>query len=311
MRKPKKYRVLIVDDKKEALDTDETSINTTYHSSDSVWNIEINTVHINVVNQDNQDNQDNQYHIDENSINQLAQLAENPFDLLLLDFGYRTVDVDYIYSLMKDGFSLEIFEKHILNPKRLTEEGNKLLSTQKVYNSFYKNFVKHKGNIIVYTYNSEKDRKIFPKISTYCYKVVKAAFTHAANITVIDTRKEIFNGTKFESIKSENEPYYYFILAKYKEQLIRIEIAKKEISIAKYIKIKKTTKIIGLITLFGLLIGAGSEFFGSLIVDLFKNNQTLIASIILIFTLIIILFGGKLLLWLIERSMKNLLMIDD
>lgn len=216
-----KYRVLIVDDKLDCLNMAKAIINNRPYKGRM---IQIVTSHIRVEKSNN-----DCYRIKKESITEIAQLSTQPFDLLLLDFGYIEKGV-----VLKD-LTLDEFEKRVLNPSILVNQGLEYLKKEADENlckCFYDNFVSFSKNICIYTFVSEDNRKNFPiggDIEGYCFNKAKDAFEHAANITVKDTRKEIFNGPLFEEIKTNKEEYYNFILNQYLELLIFLDIADKEI----------------------------------------------------------------------------------
>lgn len=306
MTKAKKYRVLIVDDKLNVLENAKELIRPEFNLLNERWNIEIETLHVKV----NGDDTEEKYFIEEQTFLNLGKVSDKPFDLLLLDFGFRKPDSDIFEKIKKrygDNFGFSELEGFIFNPRNLVEEGLKVLNRKhlkKGFLAFQNNFVNHKGTIFIYTFIPEKWRK-YVQNSTLRENITKRTFPNAKSIELIDTRKEIFNDTEFESLKSER--YYSFIISKFLEQVVQLEIAKESISKAKYIKVQRTSKVIGLIVLFGAFIGASSEFFGDLIVGFFKSNQIIVGIVFVLFTLLLILFGGKLLVYLLEKGLKKLL----
>lgn len=301
----KEYRVLIVDDKKDCLEMTDI-ISRSYKD----WNIEINPVHIQVEKID-----DDNYSIAMESISEIANLSVQPFDLILLDFGYRHKDLELMTIFEKCRDSKYNFKKYMLDPHTLVTQGRKYLDNNSFQN-FNKNFVCFNKNIHVYTYNPTIAREFMPDVDNYCTNRVQTAF-EAATIKVHDTRRELFNDIKFEEVKKNNEDYYYFILAKYLENLIRLEISNniidKEISDKTYIKIKRssTVTVIGSLVLLCSLLGACTQFFGGLIVELFQKRDLLTAFVFFFFTLIIIILGGRLVLYVIENILPKLLKKND
>ena len=305
-----KYRVLIIDDRLNNLKTAKDLILSLYQPFDRLWNIEVNTAHI-IINQC-----DDKYSIDEDSIKNIAKLSIEPFDLLMFDIAYYIEGgSEDIYKQLSqqfdENYTFSVLEKYVFNPKTLVEEGLKQLknnNNRNLYKWFNKNFVGHKGAIYGFTFIEEKWAKLFYNIEQ-CRDILIKTFKNADlnRIEMKGTRKEIFNETEFENIRKNNERYYSFILAKYLEQLIKIEIIKQEVENAKYIKIKRTSKVIGSLIFLGLIIGASSEFFGSLIVELIQKREFLIASVCIGFTMIVIVFGGKTVVHVLEKNIPKLL----
>jgi len=303
-----KYRVLIIDDRLNNLEMARDVILSTYQPFDKIWNIEIEIAHIQVY----QDS--DKYHIDKQSIIKIAELSSKPFDLLLFDIAYYLKGgsekiYEELSSKYDENYSFDILEEYVFNPKTLVKEGCKQLKEsheKDLYKYFNKNFVGHKGGIYGYTFIEEKWKNLFYDLD-YCRNMLIKTFpqTDPKRIVMKGTRKEIFNDS-FGHIRTENERYYSFILAKYLEQLINIEITKQEIEAAKYIKIKRTSKVIGSLVFFCVLLGACSEFFGSLIIGLFEKGENLTASIFICFTILGIVLGGKFVLHFIESLMPKL-----
>jgi len=302
MRKEKKkYRILIVDDNEECLKVVKAIIPRSYKD----WEIDINTVHIQV-----EKIGEGNYCIATETISEIASLSVQPFDLILMDFGYRHKDLKLEDIFTKcPSRSVTEFEKYMLNPHTLVTQGHKCLDN-KSFQNFYNNFECFNKTIHVYTYNSTKAREFMPTVDSYCENKVKDAFQHAT-VNMLDTRKELFNDAKFEKVKDGNDEYYYFILAKYLKQLIILDISNnifnKEISDARHIKIKQTSTVIGALVLFCSLLGASTQFFGSLIVVFFQTRDFLMAIVFILFTLIIIIFGGTLVLYFIKKILPKLL----
>lgn len=305
----KTYRILIVDDKLDVLDKIKDLIKPTFKLLDDVWKIEIFTLHVEVI----VDSAGN-YSIKKEVFTKLGEISKKPFDLLFLDFGYRkSGDVSNLLETIKqqfgESFSFADLEKYVLNPRNLVEDGLKVLNqkhNKNYFSSFNNNFVNHKKNIYIYTYIPSEWRR-YVQNTTIRENITKRTFPKAKNIELIDTRKEIFNDTEFDNIFKNNKRYYSFIISKFLEQIIHLEISKESILKSRFIKVKRTSRVIGLLVLFGAFIGATSEFFGDLIVEFFKADQILVGVVLIIFTLILILLGGRLLVYLLEKGLKNLL----
>lgn len=232
----KTYRVLIVDDIEACLKTADRVIKPLLKG----WNIEIETAHVRV------EKVNDSYKIEESCIIEIAEQLAEPFDLLLLDFSYKEKDVK-LKSVMEKNNTLAEFEKHVLNPLTLVEQGRKYLkeNSEILHKCFEDNFVNFSKNIYVCTCVTEEDRERILPVEIrgnpiqYCKKKVHKAFKKADNISVKDTREEIFNSTEFQEVKNfrdeknEGGKYYDFILAKYLEQLILVDILEKELSDAK------------------------------------------------------------------------------
>ena len=199
-------------------------------------------------------------------------------------------------------------EKYIFNPETLVKEGKSQLkenSDKKLYKWFEKNFEGHKGSVYGYTYNEKETEHLIFNIKQCENKLLKT-FSKSKHIDMKGTRQDIFNNRDFENINEKNKEIYPFILAKYLEQLIKIEITKREVESAKYIKIKRTSKMIGVLVLLGVLMGACSNFFGSLIVQFSKEGEFLIAFFIC-FSIIISISVGTLVIHFLEKLLPKLI----
>jgi len=308
-----KYRVLIVDDRLNNLETARDVISSNYQLFDNTWKIEKEIAHIKVI------ECDGKYSIDKQSIINIATLSSQPFDLLLFDIAFyieggsnKVFEIlNSIYEKGTYSFKRDL-EKYVFNPNSLVAEGRKYLKKNNKNNlldQFNKNFVGHKGKIYGYTFIEDRWKRIFYNLKQ-CKDILQDTFPNTDKpIEVEGTRQEIFNDNEeFAKLRNnkEGEKYYSFILAKYLEQLIKIEIAKKGIEDAKYITAKRTSKLIGSLVFLCALIGACSEFFGSLIIESFKDKQYLIALVCLCFTIFIVVLSGKFVLHFIENLMPKL-----
>lgn len=306
------YRVLLIDDKPTVLENAKDLIKPTFKLLDEEWKIEIFALHVKIDGEDEKEN----FFISEETFIELGEISKKPFDLFLLDFGYRKQGSD-ILTMLKENYENDYssfnLEKFLFNPKNLVEDGAKILNrkhNKTLFNSFQDNFINHKKNIYIYTYIPD-DWSKYVQNSTIRENITKRIFPYAKNIELIDTRKELFNNSDFDYINSNNDKnskkYYPYIISKFLEKIIHIEISKESIRISKFIKVRRTSKVIGLLVFFAAIIGAFSEFFGTLIVDSFKTGQILTGIVFILFVLCFILFGGRLLVFLLEKGLKNLL----
>ena len=304
-----KYRILIIDDRLNNLKTAEDVISSTYRPFDKIWSIEKEIAHIKV------NKCDDEYSIDKQSIINIANLSAKPFDLLLFDIAYYIEGgsneiYEKLFSKYNENYSFDVLEEYVFNPKSLVAEGRKQLENDNILlKQFNKNFVGHKGGIYGYTFIEDRWKILFYDLKK-CKDILRETFSNAdpKRIEVEGTRKEIFNDSEFGKIRNEKdgERYYSFILAKYLEQLIKIEITKQEIENAKYTKIERTSKVIGSLVFLCVVIGACSEFIGSLIIESFTAEKFWVVLVCVCIIILGIIFGGRLVLHFIENILPKL-----
>ncbi|MFC0878804.1 hypothetical protein ACE01N_19570 [Saccharicrinis sp. FJH2] len=302
------YNVLIVDDKEPILKYAKDAIRPELTLEGEKYLIDVSTLHVSIGGDDNNES----FFIEEETFQKLGELSNKSYDIIFLDFGFVKPKCDILNVLKSkfgDSFGISELEGYVFNPRNLVEQGIKVLNrkhNKKVYTNFIENFVNHKKNIIIYTYISSEWSK-YVQNTTLRENITKRTFPQAKNIDLIDTRSEIFDNSKFDSIKKEFPQYYDYIVSKFLENIIHLEISKESIEKAKYIKVKKTTKVLAFLIVFGALIGASTEFFGQLIFKAFEENQYILAISLIVLTIIGILTAGRLLIYLLEKKLTDLI----
>jgi len=230
IEKTQQIRVLILDDTSIHLDKIKDVVHSTYHFLNKVWKIDIDTVNVKLV------EQNENFSFDINCIHEIAAKSNKPFDLFLLDIGYfSSINIEKVlqdkYSEDPVNYTSKIWKQcGVLSPDDLVKFG--LDHSKKKYRNFKKYFVNHQGSIYGYTFIPSSWEHLFYDVEQ-CKDMLTQIFPKAKYIEVKGTRKEIFNNiASFEKIK-ESE-YYPYILAKYLEKLIHIEILKYEVNSTPY-----------------------------------------------------------------------------
>ncbi len=304
----KTYNVLIIDDKEPILRHAKDAIQPELTLEGEKYVIDVSTLHVAVGGDDNNES----FFIEEETFQKLGELSNKSFDIIFLDFGFVKPNCDILQILRTkfgDYFGISELEGYVFNPRNLVEQGIKVLNrkhNKNVYANFVENFVNHKKNIIIYTYISS-DWSKYVQNTTLRENITKRTFPKARKIDLLDTRSELFDNSKFDYIKEKSPKYYDYLITKFLENIIHLEIAKESIEKAKYIKVKKTTNVLAFLIVFGALIGATTEFFGQLIFKAFADDQFIIAISLILFTIIGIITSGRLLIYLLEKKLSDLL----
>lgn len=213
----KNFRVLVVDDKKNVLDSIKDRIDRIIKFGNEDCNIEIVCLEVEI------HEQGGNYQISETTITELYNLCEEPYDLLLLDFGFvkrglNTVDeIKRIKGLSDEKTIREIIDKVVLNPSHLVSQS---FIFPKYFKRINKTFIEHEGPIFIYTYIPNQFEQDYTSADVR-RNVTNEQFPKA-KITVIDTRKELFNNGQFDS-KHDSE-FYPFIISKFLSKIIHIEL---------------------------------------------------------------------------------------
>ncbi|MHB9011347.1 MAG: hypothetical protein ACYC49_03875 [Ignavibacteriaceae bacterium] len=291
----KHFRVLVVDDKKPVLQSIKDRVETRTVISGDEYNIELLLLHVEVL------DFSETYAISKETIKELAQLCNKPFDLMLLDFGFVKEGISVVKEIPRlknidpSKSNRQLLDQVVLNPAHLI----KFSEDHAEYSAIIeKNFTKHKGSLIIYTYiprDFEKD---------YTSADVRKNISHEqfpkAKIKIIDARKELFNDDKFDKIHDEEKEYYPFLIAKYLSKVIQLEIAEKTIekdkeTITDLKKIKRNDRIITISTMVTSLI---TGFLIPGLSDSLQKGDYKVAFILFItmsMTVIIFTIGSKVL----------------
>ena len=300
-----KIRVLILDDISDHLNTIKDFIPSTYQVSGKNWIVEFEAIEIIVV------GQNGSFSFDMSCIQAIEEVSYQPFDLLLLDIGYRHKDlkIEYlqtIYDKNPLGFNSNTWKDYgALSPDDFIKV--KVSDNSK----FRKHFLEHKNSIFGYTYIPSGREHLFYD-EEGCLEILSKAFPIAAEnnkIKMEGTRKKLFNNfPEFEGINEKK--FYPYILAKYIEKLIHIEIMKKEVNNAKYLKIKRSSITAGMLIIICGIIGACSEFIGSLVLNLFEKKDFLLAILCIIGFFGSVITIGALIVQIYKKKLYDLF-IDD
>lgn len=299
------FRVLVVDDKKIVLDRIKYDVEHKVKVGDEDWKVEIVTLHVKVEGDDKKE----EFYIDESTIAELGKASKNPFDLILLDFGYKKENSPIIQKIIdkygKDA-NLSKLDGKLLNPYDLIKASIDICNKKKnkeYLKNIKNNFINHKKEIIIYTYTQPNIKKFFPSTAIR-ENITFDSFPSSKKIELLDTSLELFNDEEFT--EKFDEKYYSYLIARYLNKIIQFKIAEESIIHSKYIKVTRTTKSISLIILIGGLIGAISEYIGSLMIKFVEQDQILPAILLLLFIIIVGVFLGKILIDFLEKRLKKL-----
>jgi hypothetical protein len=245
----KNFRVLVVDDKKPVLQALDDRIEKKVIIGHEEFLIELLLLHVEVV------GEEGKYEFSQNTIENLHNFCQKAFDLMLLDFGYVKKGVnaeDRILELQEKNPEKDIrliVDDIVLNPKHLV---NRCKVEYKYLSKIKEFFINHKGIIIVYTFIPSRIERHYTSANVR-ENITNKVFIKA-NISVIDTRKELFNDSQFDEIKKKYEGYYPFLISKYLSKIIQFKIAETLLLSSKIIKsdikkIKRNSKSISLATI--------------------------------------------------------------
>ncbi|PKP35420.1 MAG: hypothetical protein CVU00_02370 [Bacteroidetes bacterium HGW-Bacteroidetes-17] len=240
----KKFRVLVVDDKKDVLKSIRDRIDYNVLIGDEIFNVELSCLDVEVIKDD-----DDNCKFSNKTFVELHDLCLKPFHLLLLDFGFvqkgiKTDDEILKLKEIKPEKTLrELIDEVVLNPSHLVKQ---CYQEPKYINRIKKIFIEHNGPLYLYTYIPNKFEEAYTSVDVR--KNVTNEHFPIAKINVIDTRKELFNNDQFDYIHDEEKEYYPFLISKFLSKIIQLEISKSIIDQTKlirtkYIKIRKNNKL--------------------------------------------------------------------
>lgn len=266
-----KYRVLVVDDKRAVLDSIRDNVGVSMDHYNHKYDVELFFLKVEVI------KSEDDYKISDETISNLNELCREPFNLLLLDFGYIMNglnigdEIDRLQIIFPEKNQKQLLEQVLINPSHIVKQ-IATYPTNKIKN-IQKNFQFHNGPIYVYTYIPRRFEEHYTSADVR-KNVAKRLFKKAFKVSVIDTRLELFNNTQFDNIHEQYRDYYSYIIAKYLSVIIQNEILnyiiiQKEKTEMKYRKIKENSR---LKLLAAMLLSILSGFLIPTIWDLFKNT---------------------------------------
>ncbi len=282
----KNFRVLVVDDKKTVLNAMKDWIEQKYKVSDEEYIVELIRLHVNVV------EDERNYKISTETLKNLHEICDRPFHFMFVDFGFvkqgiKTLDeINRLKKLNPQSTVRELIDKIVLNPSHIV---NQSIHENKLYHKIKKNFIDFDGNLYVYTYIPSKIEREYTPADVR--KTVTNKHFPKANIKIIDSRKELFNNTKFED-KHDNE-FYPFLITKYLSKIIHIEIAEFILKQTKEIRnkfklIKKRNKIITLSAILPSIIAG--IFIPSLFTSIENQNYVVAIAFLVLLVVIVLIF---------------------
>jgi len=285
----KRFRVLIVDDKKPVLDAMRDWIEYEYRIAGEEFKIELLRLHVTVI------KTDGQYEFTSKLFEELHSFCNKSFDLIFLDFGFVQQGVKALDELEKSKVKYpnktvrELIDTIILNPSHIVNQSERY---PKLYKKIKQYFIDYSNNLYVYTYLPSKIEQEYT--SADVRKNITNKQFPKAKIKIIDTRKELFNNSKFDS-KHDSE-FYPFLISKYLSKIIKLEICEFLLNSTKEIRekakqIQKNDKIIALSIIIPSIIAG--IFIPSLFSSIEKGEYTvafafLIMLVIIVFILTIV-----------------------
>lgn len=277
------FRVIVVDDKKAVLDAMRDWIEYNYHIAEEAFKVELLRLHVEVIKND-------QYKISPKTFEVLCGFCQKPFHLMLLDFGFVKQgikffdELDKLEKLNPQKSIRELIDIIVLNPSHIV---NQSIHHHKFYKKIKKNFIDFIGNLYIYTYIPSNIEREYT--SADVRRNVTNKHFPKANINIIDSRKELFNNTQFES--KHNNEFYSFLITKFLSKIIHIEIAEFLLNQTKGVRqrtqrIQKNNRIIALATILPSIIAG--IFIPSLYSSIEKGDYLIAFAFLM--TLIFVVF---------------------
>jgi hypothetical protein len=237
----KKFRVLVVDDKKQVLGSIKDRIEYSLQIGDDNFLVDLSCVEVEIL------KDKDGFKISEKTYSDLHEKCKKPFDLILLDFGFVNKELNAIEEILdrkrksQNKTTREIIDEVVLNPAHLVKQIHK---APKYFRQIDKYFTNHSGPLFIYTYIPNKFERDYT--SADVRRNVTNEHFPKANIQVIDARKELFNGNQFED--KHDKEFYPFLISKFISLLIQKEISIKALNQTiniknKFQEIKKNNRL--------------------------------------------------------------------
>ncbi len=148
-------------------------------------------------------------------------------------------------------------------------------------------------------------------VGTVAERIKKASqvFPHA-QINAIDTRSELFKNDVFDwpSFPSmKNEKYYPYQLAVLFDQVVKKEVIRKELQSSRYLRIKRTTFSVSVISALGAGIGFTGAWLGNILAESIRDGDYLIGGMLAVFLLSALVVLGAVCPFLFEKWMQKIM----
>ncbi|MDC9723298.1 MAG: hypothetical protein PSN34_11110 [Urechidicola sp.] len=288
----KEFNVLVIDDKPKVLTAIKRECEQTLTVNNKQFRVNVETIKVDV------EKVDGKFTIKNKTIKDIDKICRNPFDFILVDYAYANKESEKcMQDIIKekgDSFTIDDLDNMLLTIRDLV---NKTRENKRSNSKISKLFLEYNRTVILYTRNPKKFVKYFPPTEIK-QRTTDRVFPNA-KVIVINTSEQLFS-RNFED--KYDLAYYAYLVSKYLEKLVEIEIYKKEFTHYKKTILKKYPKLLYLISVIGITLGAISEYSGGLLID-FVQDKEYPAAIILFFSIVVlVIIGGVFLFKFLEKK---------
>jgi len=248
-------------------------------------------------------------------LSQLIEAGRKKPNLILIDYIYVDSEVSKVLKekAIQGLVSEEMISNKVLTPVdlRIWAQGNSTLTTEEK-NLILKNLFFADCPVYLHTYTPQGTSSVVGNVTDRIKKVAQV-FPNAV-INSIDARSEFFNNEEFDwpnPISRYDNQYYPYQLATYFDQVVQKEIIRSELMRNRYLRIKRTTFAVGIISAIGAAVGFAGGWVGSLLSNLVEKKQYLPAFIMGLTLLILLIIAGAFCPIIFEKWMQRLVPFDE
>lgn len=308
------FYVIIIDDKNEVCQRIEKKITggPSPGQSDPIKTVKAKTVHITLEEIENSNGSELlKWTFMQEVLDKLIEAVSEKPDLIIIDYIYvdRKISLILREKAKQQEVTEDLMADRVLSPVNLRNWiENKIEISSATKRSILNNIFNINCPIYLHTYTPQG---IVPFVGNVTDRIrkVRQVFPNAI-ISSIDTRSEFYNSDEFDwpnPNSQKDDKYYPYQLAVFFDQIVQKEIIRKELKQNKYLRIKRTTLSVGVISAIGAAIGFAGSWIGNLVAATIKSQGYFHAFIISISLLFVLIIVGAACPFLFENWMQKII----
>lgn len=312
--KNEKFYVIIIDDKLESCNRIERKITggQTLGQLDPIIPVFAKSIHIKLEEIGSAEKpEESNWTFSRETIPLLIDAAAQKPDMIIIDYIYVDVNVSAtLQERAKQGLiNEEMMSQRALSPvdlRRWVEETSELSGNDK--NLILKNIFCCDCTVYLHTYTPPGIASVVGSVADRIKKIHQV-FPNAS-VCSIDTKSEFFNGDEFDwpnKNSRRDAQYYPYQLGVYFDQVVHKEILRKHLKSDRFLRVKRTSLSVAVISAIGSSIGFASGWVGALFSELLNKQQYIVASVMGIGLTSIIILVGAACPFLFESWMSKLM----
>lgn len=312
--KTEDFLVVVIDDKKIICDRIGAKLAGANRVvfGDKAISISVKTVHVRVKRENKSDKPETDtWTFSEEMLSELAEAASRKPDLLILDYIYIDDSLASYFKARAKETEVQNAEiqSRALTPLDLMEW---VRFTPELDNSARQSIISNlfdfTGPLYLHTYTPQGLYAVTGTITDRARKT-SIAFPKAS-INSIDTHAELFNNDEFDwpnQSSKYDKNYYPYQLAVFFDQVAHREIVRKELDRNRYLRVRRTTKAVSVISAIGAAVGFAAGWIGTVVLELIRGSRWVEGIVVGLSFMLVLVLAGFFMPLAFERMMRELL----